>query len=426
MLAAFLQFLKQELRADTTTNSTNTMTDSTLNEILQGHDVTTTVTKQQALNIPAVSSSVNFVGNLVASLPIRLYKKDSQGNIVEIENDPRLTLLNAETGDLLDAFQFKKALIEDMLLLGSGYAFVNWRRNRIVSLNYVENIAVAYNKNADPIFKVADYIINGQTYPEYKILRILRKTEDGITGQGVITEAPMLFAAMYNSLKYENNTMSRGGKKGTLQSENKLDKDAMDDLRTKWRSFFGNIDADNDVLVLNKGITFTPVSSTASENQLNENKQTNTEEVYSLFGLSEELFTSSTGTQDVFLKAIKTGIKPVITALETALNKFLLLEREKNTLRFSIDIKDILRGDTTEMYKAYETGIKNGFLQLDEVRTQEHLPKLGFKFVKLGLDSVLFDPKNNSIYVPNTGELIDLNNKTTQILGKGGKATNEN
>ena len=46
--------------------------------------------------------------------------------------------------------------------------------------------------------------------------------------------------------------------------------------------------------------------------------------------------------------------------------------------------------------------IDSNFMQIDEVRYMEDLPALGINWVKLGLDSVLYDPKTKTIYTPNT------------------------
>lgn len=82
------------------------------------------VTVSTVLNIPAVSSSISFIAGTVASLPIRLYRTEN-GRSVEVTDDYRLRLLNAETGDLLDAFQWKCTLVRDYLLPGNGYTYVD-------------------------------------------------------------------------------------------------------------------------------------------------------------------------------------------------------------------------------------------------------------------------------------------------------------
>jgi len=82
------------------------------------------VTVSSVLNIPAVSGSVGFIAGTVASLPIRLYRTEN-GQSEEVTDDYRLRLLNEETGDLLDAFQWKCTLVRDYLLPGNGYTYVD-------------------------------------------------------------------------------------------------------------------------------------------------------------------------------------------------------------------------------------------------------------------------------------------------------------
>ncbi len=58
-----------------------------------------------------------------------------------------------------------------------------------------------------------------------------------------------------------------------------------------------------------------------------------------------------------------------------------------------------------ERYQAYEIAARNGFVQIDEVRHRENMSPLGLEFIKLGLDTVLYDPKSRQIYTPNTDKL---------------------
>ncbi len=51
---------------------------------------------------------------------------------------------------------------------------------------------------------------------------------------------------------------------------------------------------------------------------------------------------------------------------------------------------------------AYAVALQNNIYQLDEIREREDLPPLNFNYIRLGLDSVLLDPKTGDIYTPNT------------------------
>ena len=81
--------------------------------LLQAFLTADEITKEKALNIPAVSACTDIISKLVATLPIKLYS-ENDGRVKEIV-DYRTRLLNDETGDTLDAFQFKKAIVEDYL-----------------------------------------------------------------------------------------------------------------------------------------------------------------------------------------------------------------------------------------------------------------------------------------------------------------------
>ena len=96
-----------------------------------------TITREKALTLPAVSGAVDFICNAVACMPVKLYKY-KQGKITEVENDNRTKLLNGDTGDTLDAFQLKKAMVEDYLLGKGGYAYIQRQRNDVTGIYYVE------------------------------------------------------------------------------------------------------------------------------------------------------------------------------------------------------------------------------------------------------------------------------------------------
>ena len=329
-----------------------------------------------------------------------------------------MKLLNDDTGDLMDAEQFRKALVTDMLLEGAGYAYIDKSGNRITGLYYVEGQYVNLVDGADKIKKSVDVYLNGKKVRDFDVLRITKDTIDGIHGIGVLDSHSLLFATMYNALKYENTAVASGTKRGFLKSARRLEKQMLDDLKAAWRKLTSTDSENNDVLVLNEGISFEPTQSTATETQLNDLKKTNNELVYNLFGLNSALFNASPTNMDgIYLNSIKTAVLPVVEALNTALNKFLLLEKEKGAYFFALDTSEILKGNVKDRYAAYDTGIKSGWLQVDEVRKIEKMAPIGFDFMKLSLADVFYNPKTKEIFVPNTNG--------TGNVAKAGKEGNE-
>ena len=73
------------------------------------------VTRETALQIPAISSGIELIAGIIASTPIKLYV-EKDGKTDEVKNDLRLRLLNDETGDTLNSNEFWRAMIHDYYL----------------------------------------------------------------------------------------------------------------------------------------------------------------------------------------------------------------------------------------------------------------------------------------------------------------------
>lgn len=379
------------------------------------------ITKDMALQIPTVSACTTLISNIVAGMQIKLYR-EVDNNIEEVKADNRVKLLNDETGDILDGFQFKKAMVEDYLLDGTAYAYINTIRNKVNSLHYLENRCVTLNKGMDPIFKDVKLRINGTEYENHKFITLTRKTKDGVTGTGIIAENNVALSVAYSTLLYEGNNIQTGGiKKGVIKSTKKLDKASLEALKQAWQNLYGK-DSTENCIILNDGLDYKELQQTSLELQLNENKQLYTSEIANLFNTPISIL-NGTADEEVVKSWYEYTIIPILNAIECALNKNLLLNKEKGSFYFAFDIKNMLKGDILKRFQAYEIGVKSGILQIDEVRYQEDLEPLNLDFIKLGLADVLYNPKTREVYTPNTDSSVNLDK---QNLKKGGEVEDEN
>ena len=377
------------------------------------------ITREMALNIPTLEGCIELISNTIATLPIKLFKEEN-GQVKEVFNDNRVNLLNDDTKDTLDGFQFKKAMVQDYLLMGNAYAYINKNKGKVVSLHYVKESDVSININIDPIFKKYDILVNGETYKTYEFLKVLKNTKDGATGEGIIKRNKKIIAVAYNLLDYENILAKTGGnKKGFIKAASKLTKEAIDELKEGWRKMYSN-NSENCV-VLNNGLDFKEASSTPTEMQLNENKKANGIEICKILNIPPSMIEGDgKANENEYEKFVKIAILPILEAIIVALNRDLLLEREKGSFYFAFDIKELIKGDIEKRFKAYEIGIKNKFLDINEVRYEENrgpIKALNDTIV-LGLNDVLYNTKKGSVYTPNTNKTTNLNDDSTL---KGGE-----
>jgi len=392
-----------------TENRSGNITENTESGLLQALIGSSQMDKSKAMAIPTVRACVNVIANTISTLPIKLYKRENDGKIVEVLNDNRTKLLYDDTCDALTSAQFWRAITEDYLLGKGGYAYINKVKGKVASLHYVDETNVQILKNIDPIFK--DYEINvvGKSYQPFEFMKFLRHTKDGASGSSVVSENALALAVAYYSLKFEYALVIKGGnKKGFLKSEKKLTDAAMQSLKENWQNLYSN--NSENMMVLNDGLNFQETSSTSVEMQLNENKLTNSGELSMLFGVPNSIIRGNANDQDT-KNFLKYCLIPVLNDYECTLDRDLLLEKEKGFYFFAFDTRELTRGSIKERYEAYKTGIEANFLQIDEVRQAEDMEELGLDFIRLGLADVLYNPKTKEVYTPNTGQTATINVK---------------
>lgn len=382
--------------------------DVLLNALLRGDPIT----REQAMTIPAVSAAVDFISGSIASMPVKLYwlKENDAGEryVEERADDTRVKMLNNDTGDTLDAYQLKKAMVEDYLMGRGGYAYIQRgeRSNDVGGLYYVSDEYVTVIWNPDPIFKKRKLFVYEKEYELFDFIKLLRNTKDGAEGVGLTTEVATALDTAYNTLVYQLSAAKNGGnKKGFIKSTKRLGQDEINVLKTAWRNLYAN--KGESVVVLNNGLEFQEASNSATDMQLDQNKKTLSDEINGIFHIYP----------NDYYRTFKEAIYPIVKAFETALNHDLLLESEKGKKFFEFDVKEILRVNIKERYEAYKLAKETGFLTLNEIRRAENLSRIeGLDVVNVGLSAVLYDTNTHQYYTPNTDAMHDMEGIEKEIV----------
>lgn len=365
------------------------------------------VTKKEALQIPTVSACITLIADRISSLPIKLYRQDGK-EVAEITEDKRLDLLNHDTGDTINAAELKKLWIRDYFLGKGAYTYIERDPyNEPTGIFYVDESRVAIAPNADPIHKIYAIQVNGEIFFPHQFLKILRNSNGFGEGTSIIKENPLSLAIFYNTMRFENATIRKGGnKKGYILAKSKLTKEVMESVKEAWQKLYSNnYDTKDNAVVLNEGLDFKESSATSVELQLNENKQTNASEICKLFCMPVDVL-NGRATEETLSQFVQNCLMPPINTIESALDHDLLTEAEKAAhYYFAFDTSELTRGDFASRINAYAVALQNNIYQLDEIREMEDKPPLGFNYIRLSLADVLLDPKTGKIYTPNTDKM---------------------
>ena len=374
--------------------------DVLLRAYLNGFDIH----REDALAIPCVSSCVDLICNTFAQIPFKLYKetvKDGKKVTEEVKDD-RVSIINDDTKDTLDGFQFKKAMCEDYLLGKGGYAFIGKSGNKFNGLYYVECDKVCINKNEKAIHKDFTIMVDAATYHGYQFIKLLRNTKDGASGKGLTEEISKALQTAFKRLCYDYDlTVTGGSRKGFIKSQKHLDKKSIDALKEAWENYYsGNA----NTVILNDGMEFQEASNTSRENETNAKEITFNDVIKDIFHIGS-----------TYEDTIKNAVMPIANAFCTALNRDFLLEKEKKSFYFAPDTKELYRGSMKERYEAYKIAIETGFKTRNEVRYMEDDDALeGLDVINLGLGDVLLDTKTGMIYTPNTNATVKMGENSTE------------
>lgn len=373
---------KTETSSESTQNQTSDSGDELFEALIRGQEIT----RDMAMTIPKVSSCANRIADTIATIPFRLYQRiEENGRVIskEITGDNRTRLINQDTGDTLTGFEFKKALILDFLLGRGGFAYINRSGNAITSLHHIEDKYVQPQKNTDPVFKSYMYQVNGRLYDDFDMLRLLRSTTDGCTGKSLIKEISKAIETAYSALLYELRVTQTGGiKRGFLEAEHPINDDKIRErIKKAWQRMYSGDQSEN-VVLLSNGIKFKEANQTPLDLQLDKIRADMNKDIQEAFGIEDD--------DEKFLKHT---VKPILTALVNALNVFLLLEKEKETMFFVADTRDLEKQAVAPL------------LSINEARYRDNLPTIpGLDIIPLSLGTTFVDANTGEFYTPNTGE----------------------
>lgn len=394
MANPFKRFFKRDTETPTQASSetilgeSGTVSDVLLTTIINGGSISRT----QALSIPSVAANVDFISNCIAAMPVKLYKRKDK-HVEEVTDDTRVRLLNNDTGDTLDAFQMKKAMVTDYLLGKGGYCYIRKNKNDVTGLFYVQDDYIVINYDYQPIYKTYIIYVYENQYQPFEFIKLLRNTQTGAWGTGIIDELAKALETSYQTMLYQLGLVKTGGnKRGFLKSDNKLTQEAMNALKAAWSRLYAN--NTENVVVLNKGLDFKEASNTSVEMQLNETVDKLDQQIDKIFHIYSD-----------FNETFKFAIYPIVKAFETALNRDLLLEKEKNKYFFEFDVKEIIKADIKSRYEVYRMSKECQMTTINERRRMENMNEIdGGDVIDLGLGAVLYDVNTHTYYTPNTNE----------------------
>ncbi|PFN86743.1 phage portal protein [Bacillus thuringiensis] len=393
------------------------------------------VNADQLKSIPTAKTSLELICNSIAQLPIYLYKEQN-GETVKVPNDKRVMLLNNEPNEFADSVQFKRKLVEDYILYGKTLSYVERAGNKVLHLHgldadkvqfkYLTTDGVTWSK-----IEVQYMGAGGVKILPYENLLLIDSGSNGVLKSGERTLQLALNEVEFSKSLLENFALPTG----VIETASKMSETAVKRLRKGWESLYGGARNAGRTVILEEGLTYKPISLKPDELQLTDSKKVTTSEIARLFSVPESMINSNLNKYNSNaaenLHFLQYTLSPIISAIESALDKSLLLESEKEDgYYFRFDVTEILRGTPKEQTEAIGQALEKGILSINEARAMLDKNPIQKDYFMWSLGDILYDAEKDEFTVPNTSTVIgDENlseNKTEKSDKMAGDTKNEN
>ncbi len=385
-------FKKNETRSEPTVDTSN----GTI--ALESYYNTGTLTEEKIMKIPTVKACLELISGSIAHMPIYLYRENEDGSVERKLADYRERLLNEEANDFLTGHNFKKNMVKDYLIHGSSYVNIYKKSMSIEGLYPLPARSIVVNRYIADGYRMVrgDVILANtesnaihstrRTLPTFKphnLIITLYESHDGLTSKGLIDHGNETFKQALAQMEYTNSLYENGALPlGILKTSGRMNEDQITKLRTAWKKLYSGVRNAAKTVVLQEGIDYQPLSMNPNDIQMNETNKQTVQEICKLFNVPESLVNSTVGKQYVSIEQnnlhfLKTTLAPIISALETSINKSLLLESEKDAgYFFRFDTSELLRTTEKDRVETVVSAINGGVYSRNEGRNKLDLPSV--------------------------------------------------
>lgn len=352
--------------------------------------------------IPSVSENINLISGTVAQMPIYLYDENNSLQVTRKNEDYREFLLNNENSEFETSYNWKYNLVKDLLLYGKSYSYIERKGSKIIGLHRVDPKTVTKKEYIDDKGIIKDIEIHYTLNNKACIASIF----DFLVvekGNGILNSTNLLELLM----EYDNTVKSALKNvvipSGILTSDRRLTQNVIDKLRDSWQSIYQGGANAGKTIILEEGLSYKNLEISVEKLQLPQIKANFIEDVERIFNMH------NIDSDEKFLKRV---LSPIICCIENAIDKHILLEKEKKKgYYFRFNTKELLRPSVVEQANAAVQLVKGGLLTINEGRAyMDEKPFFNEENDKLllSLGNCLAN-KDMDIQILNLGQTINSN-----------------
>lgn len=338
-----------------------------------------------ALQVSAVWSAVELLTDNVASLPLFVYNRtnDAAGNKTMARGTQIWKLLHERPNIRHTPMEFWQYMVMNYMLRGNAYARKIFNSSGEVIELWpwsADQVEVEVMPDRSVIYK---YSYEGKVavYDEKSVFH-WRDKGNGVVGMSRLDFMRNTVGIAIEAQNHTQNTFRAGGKRpGVFMIDKLLNAEQREKIRSNYKGLVEG--SEDDLLVLEAGAKFEPLSMTPADLQVLDTRRFSVEDIARWFGVPSVLIndtakttTWGTGISQLIEGFYKFRLRPMLESLEQTIDLRVMTPRQRElyTAEFSLDA--LLRGSAKERLDNGAVAVQNGLMTRNEWRQLENLPPM--------------------------------------------------
>ena len=350
-----------------------------------------TIDENSALSCSAFWCGVNVISQTVASLPLKVYRRSNVG--WQEDSDHGLsTILGRQPNFYHTKYKFIETMQLHLLLWGNAFARIVRDTSgevkeiipihpRRVSRPYLKSTRVVYDVDLSTPSSPQKKIV---TLPAEDIIHIVGLSIDGTYGLSVLEYARATLGQAINQDRFAEAFAKNAVRPSMiLVHPSTLSDVARKNIEQDIQEFYAGIDKAFQVLLLEEGVDVKQLTMKMEDAQFVQGRQFTVTEIAMWLNLPpDKLKDLQRATyNNIEQQAIDFVVYSIqnswLIRWEQELERKLLKQDERETVRIRFVIEGLLRGDTESRYRSYQIARQWGWLSVNEIRRLENLPPIG-------------------------------------------------
>lgn len=339
--------------------------------------------ERTALQIPAVYACVTLLSEIMASLPLFVYKRLSPKGKARAPDHPLYTLLHDEANPEMSAMIWRELSCGHMLQWGNAYSEIefdeDWRPKAFWPLRPDHTFPYRDQKTGELFYSTlipkTDRPI---ALPAWRVLHVPAFGFDGYVGKSPIRLMMDTFGLAVAVTRYGGKFFSNGARpSGVLTHPGALSEAAQTRLRNSFDVRYGGLENAHRTMVLEEGLDYKQVGIPPDEAQFIESKKFSTTDIARIYrvpphmiGDLERSTNNNIEHQGIEFRTLR--MLPLCVRYEQEFTRKLLTSKEKQKYFIEHLLDGLARGDMASRYTSYSQAVNGGWMSPDEARELEN------------------------------------------------------